>query len=179
MYNLMCEAQKDDKDAMMELITRFQPLLRKYANKLRYEDAYEDVVLYFIQLVKSINLDRLESHNDEVVVSYINVSIRNFYNKQIVKFIESKKEIILSDLTEEQLYYVEAQSAENDKTNILIEFNMDDLLNEKERQLIWLIYVEGYSTAEIARQWGKSRQAVNQLKQRAINKLKKYAFTHE
>ncbi len=177
MYDLIYEAQRDDKNAMMELITRFQPLLRKYARKLGYEDAYEDTVLYFIQLVKSINLDRLKSQKDEVMVSYINVSIRNFYNKKIVKFIESKKEIMLSDLTQEQLYYVEVQSAKQDKTNIFIEFALQNLLNENERQLIQLVYVEGYSTTEVARMWMKSRQAVNQIKLRALNKLKKIAFT--
>ena len=33
---------------MMELICKFGSLIHKYANKLEYEDAYQDYVLYFM-----------------------------------------------------------------------------------------------------------------------------------
>lgn len=60
---MLCElinsVQSNDKNAMTELIGRFQPLLKKYAAKLNYEDAYEDLVLYYIGLIKSLNLNKL------------------------------------------------------------------------------------------------------------------------
>ena len=57
LYELINSVQRDDKEAMTELIDRFQPLLKKYAAKLNYEDAYEDMVLYYIGLIKNINLN--------------------------------------------------------------------------------------------------------------------------
>lgn len=174
---MLCElinsVQSNDKNAMTELIERFQPLLKKYAAKLNYEDAYEDLVLYYIGLIKSLNLNKLICTKDEIIVSYINVSIKNFYKKTVTKMMNCKKEIALSELTEEQMYYVDAKSATEDETDLFMEFGFRDVLNDRECQVIYLIYVKGYSTAEIARLSSRTRQAVNQLKNRALKKIKK------
>lgn len=60
LYNVVEKAKNGDEGAMMELIRKFDPLLHKYANKLEYEDAYQDYVLYFIELVKSGSLENLK-----------------------------------------------------------------------------------------------------------------------
>lgn len=173
LFDLVSRAQRNEEGAILELLSRFQPLMRKYARKLDYEDSYEDIILYFIQMIKKMNLNKLTSPNDEVIVSYINVCIKNFYNKRVSRMIEAKKEIVLSALTEEQLYYAEVQTAKTDEENIFVEFAMKGLLNENEARVIHLVYVEGYSIAEIARVWKRTRQSVNQLKQRALNKVRK------
>ncbi len=41
-------AQKNDEENMLLLIEKFRPLMVKYARKLNYEDAYDDIMLYFI-----------------------------------------------------------------------------------------------------------------------------------
>ncbi|MBQ6887145.1 MAG: sigma-70 family RNA polymerase sigma factor [Lachnospiraceae bacterium] len=174
--DLVEKAQKSDDAAMMELIDKFSLLFKKYAKKLNYEDAYEDIMLYFIELVKTFNLNKLSCQKDEVIVSYINVSIRNFYNKKVQKVIEGKREILFSDLSEEQAYYAEMQTAKEDVEDIFIKFGMENLLNENECWVIYLIYSEGYTTADIARLTNKSRQAVNQLKHRALDKMKKCVY---
>ena len=171
--NLVEKAQKGDDNAMMELINQFSFLFKKYARKLNYEDAYEDIRLYFIELIKSMNLKKLQCLEDGVIVSYINVSIKNFYNKKIRKILVAQKEIVLSELTEEQEYYVEVQSAKEDERDIFMELGMNNLLNENECKVIYLIYLEGYTTTEIARATHKSKQAVNQLKHRALDKIKR------
>ena len=170
---MLCElvnkAQIGDENAMIELITRFDPLLKKYASKLNYEDAYEDALLFFIELIKRLRLDTLK---DGVIVTYINVSIVNYYNKKIKKIIGLKKEILISDLTQEQMYCVEVKTAKEDKRDILKELKVSYFLNENEYQVIRLIYIEGYTSAEIDRMANKSRQAVNQIKIRALKKIK-------
>ena len=170
--DLIEKAQNGDEKAMLDLIHRFQPLFKKYAIKLNYEDAYEDIILYYIELIKSFNLDKLRNSKDEVIVSYINVSIINFYKRTVQKLIEAKREIVQSALTEEQAYYVEVCAARKEKTDIFNEFGIAEVLNERECRLIYLIYVEGYTTSEIARNCNKTRQAVNQLKHRALTKMK-------
>lgn len=176
---LVEKAQEGNEQVMMELICKFSFLLKKYAKKLNYEDAYEDSVLFFIELIKSFKLDKLSSQKDEVIVSYINTSIKNFYNKKVRGVVEAKKEIVLSDLSEEQAYYAEVQTAKEDVEDIFISFGMKNILNESEYRVIYLIYSEGYTTAEIARASNKSRQAVNQLKQRALIKIKNTLCEHK
>lgn len=170
--DLVEAAQNGDKGAMLDLIKKFMPLFKKYAIKLKYEDAYQDILLYYIELIKRLNLKKLTATKDEILVSYINISIINFYKKKMQKLIVERKEIVFSDLTEEQVYYADVQSAKEDKINVPLEFGMKKILNENEYRILYLIYIEGYNTAEIARGLHKSRQTVNQTKQRALRKIK-------
>lgn len=171
MYDLVVRAEDNDNDAMLELIGRFRPLMLKYAKKLNYDDAYEDMVFEFIRLIKTGAMDNLNDRQDKTVISYIKECMVNFYKKKVQSVIKLHKEIALSDLTEEQLYYVRTQLSQTDEENILTEFGMDQLLNTKEEEVLYLVYVKGYSAAEIAREWNRSRQAVNQLKKRALQKV--------
>lgn len=170
---LLVRAQKGDQKAMLELISRFQPLLKKYAKKLGYDDAYEDCLLFFIELVKGMDLNKLSDLKDQAVVSYIKVSVSHFYGKKVRKMIEEEREIAFSELTEEQRYYIEAKTAKQDERNFFIELGVDRLLNPNERMILYLVYANGYTIAEIARKCHKSRQTVNQLKMRTLDKLRK------
>lgn len=170
--SLLEKAQQGDQAAMLELINRFQPLLKKYARKLGYDDAYEDCLLFFIELVKFMDLKKLNDRNDQAAVAYIKVSVKHFYDKRIRKVIEKNQEIAFSDLSKEQKYYVEAKTAKPDEKDIFIEFGIDKRLSPKEKLVIYLVYVKGYTTSELARELLKSKQTVNQLKKRALGKLK-------
>ena len=165
-------AQENSEEDMLLLIEKFKPLMVKYARKLDYEDAYDDIMLHFIKLIKSINLDKLTDHTDKVIISYINKSITNFYNKKIPQMVLRQKEVVMSELTEEQQYYIEVKTAQADGINILDEYGLRYLLTEAEKQLIYQIYVEGHSIAELARHQNRTRQAVNQQRIRAIRKIK-------
>lgn len=170
--NLLAKAQQGDKGAMLELIDRFQPLLRKYARKLKYDDAYEDCLLFFIELIKNMNIQKLRKKKDPAAVSYIKVSVMNFYKKRISRVIDEVHEITFSELTEEQKYYIEAKMAKPDDENIFMELGVDRLLSKEEQMVIYLVYAKGYTVAEIAKKEHKTRQTVNQLKLRTLNKLK-------
>ena len=45
------------------------------------------------------------------------------------------------------------------------------ILNETERNIIKLVFIYGYSAAEIAKKTSVTRQSVNQMKKRALKKL--------
>lgn len=171
-------AQENSEEDMLFLIEKFRPLMVKYAKKLGYEDAYNDIVLYFIRLIKSINLTNLTDRTDKVIVSYINRSVTNFYNKKIPQMIINPKEIMMSELTEEQQYYIEMTMAQKDETDIVSEYGLEHILTESERRLIYQVYVEGCSVADLARCQHRTRQAVNQQRIRAINKIKA-CFSHK
>ena len=59
--------------------------------------------------------------------------------------------------------------------NILIEINLEKgyyLLTKRERNIIILYYLEGYKDEEIAKIYGLTRQAINYIRKKGINKLK-------
>lgn len=46
----IASAQHNNSESLLALIEKFKPLLKKYAYKLHYEDAYYDLQLDFIQI---------------------------------------------------------------------------------------------------------------------------------
>lgn len=53
---LIRRAKQDDVEALEELFVRYRPLLKKYARKLGYEDAEQDLAEWFIGAVKKYPL---------------------------------------------------------------------------------------------------------------------------
>jgi hypothetical protein len=52
--DIIVRSQGGDGDATLLLIEKFNPLLKKYAYKLSYDDAYNDLLLNFIELLHNM-----------------------------------------------------------------------------------------------------------------------------
>ena len=172
--DLIAESQNGNNDATLLLIEKFKPLLKKYAYKLYYEDAYYDLLVDFIDMIHDINLDHIYDKGEGKMVVYIYKSINSSFIKRLTVIKKLHNCILYSDLSENQLYYVNIISSIND------EYFMNELpsislfLTKTEFLIINMIYCSGYTVAEIASVFDISRQAVNQMKRRALNKLKTF-----
>jgi len=62
-------AKYGDRDAALKMIQQFQPLLQKYSRKLGYEDAYNDLILFFIELISKIP-------EHLIIESKVNITVR-------------------------------------------------------------------------------------------------------
>lgn len=168
-------AKLQDHDAMMEIIERFDRLLRKYARLLRYEDAYEDLVVELIDFIQKFQPDHLTQKNDGAIVNYMCTAI---YNKYIAL---SKRqsairtlEVPVGDLSEEQQHMVErSMTAPANELLDLTAYLSDKILTPQQQKIIMLHYYEQLPIAEIAAGQGVSRQNVNKAKRTALAKLKK------
>jgi len=61
--------------------------------------------------------------------------------------------------------------------NILININLEkgyNLLTKRERRIISLYYLAGYTDEEISKFYGISRQIITRLRGKGITKLKKF-----
>jgi len=81
LYELLERSKCGDQEAVVELIERFKPLLKKYARKLNYEDAYEDLLLNFIEMLNTLNVNSLRARSDAVIVTYFGKAIYSHYIK--------------------------------------------------------------------------------------------------
>ena len=79
-----------------------------------------------------------------------------------------------SALSDGELYYAEATSATADPHFKLEMTGIDQVLTELELSIIKMIYLLGYTVTETANIYGISRQAVNQTKKRALQKLARW-----
>lgn len=169
---LIFRSQSGDKNATLELIEKFNPLLKKYAFRLFYDDAYNDLLADFVELLRNIKMENVHSKNEGSMVSYINKSIQSSYIKESVAVKKFRRFIPESEFKEEELYSLEAASAIND-TYFAYEFpGIEKVLTKSETDVVKMIYLNGYSVCEAAQRLGTSRQAVNQMKNRALKKLK-------
>lgn len=164
--------KKDNNDSMLKLIEKFNPILKKYSYRLYYEDAYNDLLLDFIELLIIMSTKKIRNTEDGCLVSYITNSIHNSYIKKLIKIKHLKNFTMYSDLSESELYYIDSITATNDIYENTDIDTLKKFLTNPEFITIKMIFYEGYSVIEIASFLGISRQAVNQMKNRALKKLK-------
>lgn len=58
-------------EIILECINKFNPLLRKYALLLGYEDAYSDLRLELIIVIKKISTKHIKSNINPSILKYI------------------------------------------------------------------------------------------------------------
>ncbi len=161
------EKEEGYKSAVLELVTQFQPLIKKYSFLLNYEDSQSELTLTFIEIIYKIPIYNPRFKQDKYIVSYINSSIKNDY--------------IYLSMNKNKLYYYELP-INLDIIETLYQPNLEDklvvkdllsLLTRKEKEVINLKYFEEYSDTEISKKLRISRQAVNKTKNRAIQKMRR------
>ena len=176
MYEMIVRAQDDDQDAMLDLIERFKPMLRKYARMLNedYEDAYSDALLWFIEIIRKINLTRLKSHEDAVLVAYLSKSVNSEFIKKSMRLSKNWQIVSFSQFEEWQLDMIEDLQCNNTGSLSTLLQGIKPLLTDFEYMVVCGIVVYGYKDVDIARMNGKTKQNVSQTKKRAFEKLKNY-----
>lgn len=171
--------QSGDNEMTLKLIEKFNPILKKYAYSLHYEDAYDDLLVDFIELLFNLSPEKIKNKDDGCIISYLTTSIHNSYVKKLIKMKQLRNFIIYSDLSEKELYYIDSLTATNDSYRNTDLDLLKKILTNPEFLIIKMIFYAGYSVSETANAIGITRQAVNQMKNRALKKIKKvYADKH-
>ncbi len=163
--------QDGDQQAVLHLIKKFDPLLKKYARKLETEDAYYDLQLEFLEIITNLNCNTIRKRGDGAMVNYLSKCIRHSYVKLLHRLISNKIPYTsLDELTDQVLLQCSVYQA---AVTPSIELPAD-LLTKKEKDIIYKIHILGHSAASVAKCYGTSRQNVNQTKLRAEKKLRAY-----
>lgn len=158
---------------MLALVQQFSPLLKKYAYLLQMEDSFPELQADFIELIMTLKLETLRSYHDGAFVNYINSAVRNKYIAHSKQTQTDAQVLHWDDFDEAVQRKHEPQCPLLDEEASFLQGLPSGVLNSKERDIITQVYLYRYSVAEIARLRKTTRQAVNQLKQRALRKLQK------
>ena len=157
----------ENSQVMLDLIKKFDPLLKKYGRKLEMEDGYEEMQLEFIELIHKINAKPHLNLSEGAMVNYIVSSIKNsFYKLLREKKKQLQPSISFDELTDKSKYQL---ISKNEMPPYII---LSRTLNRKEILILRLCFEYGYSSAEIARHLHVTRQNINQIKKRALRKIK-------
>ena len=158
-------ASTGSEPALLELLTRFNPLLNKYSRKFEYEYTFSELQLLLISLIKNFPL-QANDWNDAQTVSYIAKSVYTNYIKLSKRNDFHENNLIEYNPNIAEEYYTTPM----DEKVILQE--MLQGLTDVQQEVIIRHYIYGYSIQEIAELRGISRQAVNKIKNQALQFLK-------
>ncbi|MDU2266898.1 MAG: sigma-70 family RNA polymerase sigma factor [Clostridium celatum] len=150
------------KDNIYDILIIFDNILNKYSRLLDNEDTKQDLIIFLIGLFDKIPIYKF--NNERQILSYISKSIKYEYIR--LSKINSRKlsnEVYINEDTE--IYY-------NFDSSDLEFLDLINILNESEKNILKLFFVENFSISEISKLMNVSRQAINQNKNRAIKKLK-------
>jgi len=158
--------KKQDMTVFEPLYDLFKKLIMFYSKKLYYDDAAGDMTLFFIELLYDMDLSKFPTDDSFSIKSYIAVAIKNQYitlsvNKDRYRKISNK----LFDTLDGYLPDFE------DRFSL---FEGIDFLSEKQKMIVIYKYIYGYTDFEIAVLLGISRQAVNRIKNRALECLRDF-----
>mgnify|MGYP000148769143 CR=1 FL=1 len=157
----------ENSQVMLDLIKKFEPLLKKYGRKLEMEDGYEEMQLEFIELIHKLNAKPHLNLTEGAMVNYIVSSIKNsFYKLSRERKKQLQPSISFDELTDKSKYQL---ISENKTLPIII---LSRTLSTREILILRLCFEYGYTSAEIARHFNVTRQNINQIKKRALKKLK-------
>lgn len=171
-YEKIVLAQNGNEPAMLGLIEQFSPLLKKYAYLLQTEDALDELTVDFIEFIMTVKLDSLHSCNDGALVNYIKNTVRTKYIAKSKRRQEDARMLLhWADFDESLQRKYEPQQSLFSAEQDFLQWLPKSVLSEMEFKIVALIFLYGYSSAEIARTKNITRQAVNQIKHRALKKI--------
>ncbi|TCO70417.1 RNA polymerase sigma factor (sigma-70 family) [Marinisporobacter balticus] len=167
LYALIEAAQKENKESTANIFSHFHPTIKKLSKGLHYEEAETDMIILFLELIKNINIENFYDADDKQIASFIHKYLRNRsldlfrkYELRHTPWIEMNYDI-LSD-----------ENTPDIESTVFISMLLNALI-PLQRQVILRKFIYGFSDAEIAKQLGVSRQAINRIKNRALDNLKK------
>ncbi|MHC1723439.1 MAG: RNA polymerase sigma factor [Aminipila sp.] len=157
-------ANGGNQEAICYFIKKFQLLIRKYARQLNYDCAETDLIIYLLEFIKKMDIEKICKLSEGEIVNYI---IRLLRNKKID--IYRKNCLAIEEIHTEEERYIENELEIEDQMDLN---QLINTLPDKHRTVIVSKYIYGYSDAEIGTSLGISRQAVNKLKNKALKNLR-------
>lgn len=168
LYDLLNRAKNNDKDALYEIIKDFEGTIKKLSNNLYYDEAETDLIIELMSLIKNIDIRKFRDSSHKQIAKYIHIHLK----KRALNLLRNRKK--------ELNYFIEINydilsdtSESNIEDTVLISILIKSF-PKKQQDIIIMKFIYGLSETDIAKILGISRQAVNKLKNRALNNLRKF-----
>ena len=157
--------RRGDMTDFQEIYDAFSRLISCYGRRIG-EDGNEELTLFFLELLYSLDTDKFLPDDSNTLNMYIAVSIRNYYIALSKKTQRALK--LCNELFEDSGKYIfEPEESLSLKDGL-------SKLSERQRTVLTYRYFYGFSDSEISSLLCISRQAVHRLETRGISVLKEY-----
>ena len=168
-FKIIAVKKYNKDESILDILAIFDNIINKYSRKLNGEDTKQDLYVFLIKLIKNIDELSIVNYEDKQVLFYFSKALKNEY-------------IRLSKKNDRRKNNEDYNCEDRVWGYNFIESNIEVLdsiknLNTYEKNIIKMVVLNGYSVSEVAKKTGKSRQAISQVKNRAISKLKNIYLT--
>nr|DAI75225.1 MAG TPA: DNA directed RNA polymerase subunit [Caudoviricetes sp.] len=176
---LIREAKKGNNEAIETLIERYLNTVRKINNKWGgTDDGFQEGILGIYQAIKTFD----ESYNTKFMTHlyfHIEAKIRRYIDKERYRVPQYVIESIKKG-EQERVYFsgienfeIEDRSIDNEdlENKVLVE-RLLNCCTKQEKEVLNLLFFEGYSGQAVAEKLGISRQWVHSIKHRAFKKIR-------
>lgn len=156
---------------------------KRYHGKYALEDLVQEAKLGAIKAYRTYDPTKnvkLITH----IYNYINFYLSHYtrYDTGLIKIpkaafsdISKIPEIVDSEVFQENYINEKCKNSSNTDDSVINKILTSEylsILTEKEKNILNLIYIEGYTSKEVANIYGVSRQFANLTANKAINKIK-------
>lgn len=176
---LIREAKKGNNEAIETLIERYLNTVRKINNKWGgTDDGFQEGILGIYQAIKTYD----ESYNTKFMTHlyfHIEAKIRRYIDKERYRVPQYVIESIKKG-EQERVYFsgienLEIEDGNIDNEDLENKILVERLLNyctNQEKEVLNLLFFEGYSGQAVAEKLGMSRQWVHSIKHKAFKKIR-------
>lgn len=168
-YDCIVDYQNGDKNKVLYIIEKMQPVLQKYAKKLKYEDAYNDLQLFLIIRISTFDCENIKNKSDGAMVNYIEKSIYHEY----IKLSKNNEKLCNEMIGVDDDTIVEVAGGSEDDYSIILFEDLKSILTETEYKVIWEIYYNDLTPKEVSDKLEQTIWNVYKLKNNALKKMKK------
>ncbi|WP_252249460.1 RNA polymerase subunit sigma-24, partial [Clostridium sp. VAP23] len=138
---------QEKSDNFMDILDFFNCKIKYLSYKLKYPEAYTDLIIYLYELLTKLDLDRFKC--DEELLKYIRACLKN---KSINLYYKIKvpNELIVTSSHEKIANLLNRNHLVDEYSNIIFK-NLIFLLKPNERRIIFLKFYLQLSDIEIAK----------------------------
>ena len=170
LYMCIEKCQSKDSSAMLELINKFKPLIKKYSRNFFYEDIETDLTIALLQTAQKLKLSNFDKDNEGALVNYFSSVVRNTYIDAVKKSKQYLGHVSLFERADLDNFegldpFKELESS------IEVNFLLKNL-SPLQKDVIVDIFIFEKSEVEIAQKRNITKQAVSNTKVRALKKLR-------
>lgn len=173
LFELIRKSQHGDSSSMEILLDRFSPLLKRAAHQLDREDAFSELQFFLFTVIQHMDLSKMHSNDDSALAIYFKKSVNHEVIYMSRKLVKDNIYENYEDLNDFEKNRCEAKSSTIETYDALLMEDLKKVLNEREQVVVFQLYFQALTVAEIATLLHKSRQAVNNIKLCALKKLRK------
>lgn len=182
---LIKKAKEGNQEALEEIIQKYQKMIENI-NRC-WGDTEDGIQEGIMGLLKALELYNIEKNVKFSTFAYywILQRIRRYREKEYYR--TSCKQIMkiqrgqakkVREIEAKEYFQAMQEKAENTELKVYTEQLIQKVCTERERKILYAVYVQGYTYAEIGKEMGLTQQRITAILKRILQKIRREIYAN-